>query len=69
MLKLTRPLMIMLPRMVGAGGNRPDAKLLLRDKDLVDYPILIEYKGYRDKLVLLDADGKVANKTAKNLPD
>jgi len=53
----------------GSGGNRPDAKLLLRDKSLKDYPILIEYKGYKDKLVKLDADGKVANKNAKNQPD
>ncbi len=53
----------------GAGGNRPDAKLLLQDKNLVNYPILIEYKGYKDKLVKLDADGKIANKTAKNQPD
>ena len=53
----------------GAGGNRPDAKLLLQDKDLVNYPILIEYKGYKDKLVMLDSDGRVANKTAKNQPD
>ena len=50
----------------GAGGNRPDAKLLLRDKNLTDYPILIEYKGYKDRLVKLDADGKVTNKNAKN---
>ena len=53
----------------GAGGNRPDAKLLLQDKNLVYYPVLIEYKGYKDKLVALDADGKVANRTAKNQPD
>lgn len=53
----------------GVGGNRPDAKLLLQDKNLVNYPILIEYKGYKDKLVMLDADGRVANKTAKNQPD
>ena len=53
----------------GAGGNRPDAKLFLQDKNLVNYPILIEYKGYKYKLVLLDADGRVANKTAKNQPD
>ena len=53
----------------GVGGNRPDAKLLLQDKNLVNYPILIEYKGYKDKLVKLDSDGKVANKNAKNLPD
>ena len=36
---------------------------------MVNYPVLIEYKGYKDKLVKLDAEGKVANKTAKNLPD
>ena len=35
----------------------------------VNYPVLIEYKGYKDKLVKLDADGKVANKTTKNQPD
>jgi len=48
------------------GGNRPDAKLLLRDKNSKDYPILIEYKGYKDKLVKLNSDGQVDNKTAKN---
>lgn len=53
----------------GAGGNRPDAKLLLQDKNLTDYPVLIEYKGHKDKLVKLDSNGKVANKTAKNTPD
>ena len=53
----------------GVGGNRPDVKLLLRDKNLVNYPVLIEYKGYKDKLVKLDTDGKVANKTTKNQPD
>lgn len=53
----------------GAGGNQPDAKLLLQDKNLVNYPILIEYKGYKDKLVMLDSEGRVANKNAKNQPD
>ena len=53
----------------GVGGNRPDAKLLLQDKNLTNYPILIEYKGYKDKLIMLDVDGKVANKNAKNQPD
>ena len=53
----------------GAGGNRPDAKLLLQDRNLAYYPILIEYKGYKDKLVKLDADGKIANRTIKNEPD
>lgn len=36
---------------------------------MVNYPVLIEYKGYKDKLVALDSEGKVANKTAKNQPD
>ena len=53
----------------GVGGNRPDAKLLLQDKNFNKYPILIEYKGYKDKLVKLDKDGNVANKTNKNQPD
>lgn len=50
----------------GTGGNRPDAKLLLRDKNLTDYPVLIEYKGYADKLVKLDANGQIENKNSKN---
>lgn len=52
----------------GAGANRPDVKLLLRDKNLDFYPILIEYKGYKDKLVKLDANGRVENRTTKNEP-
>jgi N-6 DNA Methylase len=52
----------------GTGGNRPDTKLLLQDKNLDFYPILIEYKGYKDKLVKLDSDGQVENRTAKNEP-
>ena len=39
----------------GAGGNRPDAKLLKQDPNsLKYYPVLIEYKGYKDKLIKLD---------------
>lgn len=52
----------------GKGGNRPDAKILLQDKSLNFYPILIEYKGYKDKLVKLDANGQVENRSAKNEP-
>lgn len=52
----------------GKGGNRPDVKLLLRAIDGKYYPILIEYKGYKDKLVKLDAEGNVANKNSKNQP-
>ncbi|UNU73232.1 hypothetical protein LU293_09195 [Moraxella nasovis] len=32
------------------------------------YPILIEYKGYKDKLVKLDSNGNVENRNAKNEP-
>lgn len=53
----------------GVGGNRPDAKLLLQDSELNYYPILIEYKGYKDKLVKCGSDGQVENKTAKNEPN
>ena len=52
----------------GAGGNRPDVKILLQDKNLDFFPVLIEYKGYKDKLVKLDNDGQVENRTAKNEP-
>jgi len=51
----------------GKGGNRPDAKLLLRDKNLTDYPILIEYKGAKNALVKLK-ETQVENVTAKNEP-
>lgn len=53
----------------GVGGNRVDAKLLLKDKNLDSYPILIEYKGYKDKLVKLDANHQVENRTSKNEPN
>lgn len=52
----------------GTGGNRPDAKILIQDKLLNYYPILIEYKGYKDKLIKLDSNSQVENKTAKNEP-
>ena len=50
----------------GNGGNRPDAKLLLQDKSLNYYPVLIEYKGYKNKLVKLDENNRVDNRTRKN---
>lgn len=52
----------------GTGANRPDAKLLLKTKNNEFYPILIEYKGYKDKLVKLDKDGNVENRSTKNEP-
>ena len=53
----------------GSGTNRPDAKILLTDKNQKQYPILIEYKGYKNKLVKLDTKKRVENKTAKNEPN
>lgn len=47
------------------GGNRPDTKILLQDKNLDYYPILIEYKGYKDKLIKLH-NWQVENKKVKN---
>ncbi|MBN6066445.1 SAM-dependent DNA methyltransferase [Aggregatibacter actinomycetemcomitans] len=53
----------------GTGANRPDAKLLLKSqKNGKFYPVLIEYKGYKDKLEKLDSDGNVENRNAKNEP-
>ncbi len=54
----------------GKGGNRPDAKALLQDKKYMKYwPVLIEYKGYKDKLEKLDEEGRVANQKADNTPN
>lgn len=54
----------------GVGGNRPDAKLLIKDKKTLKYyPILIEYKGYKDRLVKLDDSERVDNRTSKNEPN
>ena len=53
----------------GTGGNRPDCKLLAYDSYGTAYPVLIEYKGYRDKLVKKDENGNVALKTADNKDD
>jgi hypothetical protein len=52
----------------GTGPNRPDAKILLQNKNLNFFPVLIEYKGYKDKLVKLDPEGQVENRTSRNEP-
>lgn len=52
----------------GTGGNLPDAKLLLQDKKLNYFPVLIEYKGYKDKLEKLDNNGQVENRKSNNEP-
>ncbi|MFV8458470.1 HsdM family class I SAM-dependent methyltransferase [Vibrio owensii] len=53
----------------GQGGNRPDAKLLLEDSLTNKYPVLIEYKGLKGKLVKLDSNGRVDNRNAKGEPN
>ena len=50
----------------GAGGNKPDAKLLLTDKFGKLWPVMVEYKGYEDKLVKFNKEGQVAIKNDKN---
>ena len=52
----------------GAGGNRPDAKLLITYKGKT-YPVLIEYKGLKDKLVKRNATNEVDNRNAKGEPN
>lgn len=53
----------------GSGGNRPDCNLLLQDRQGDWWPVLIEYKGYKDKLVKLDKEGQIANRNAKGQPE
>lgn len=53
----------------GKGGNRPDAKMILQDKNLNYYPVLIEYKGTKGSLIKLDKENKVENTTVKNEPN
>ncbi len=53
----------------GSGGNRPDCNLLLKDSHGDWWPVLIEFKGYKDKLVKLDTEGQVANRNAKGQPE
>lgn len=53
----------------GVGGNRPDAKALLKDEHGDFWPVLIEYKGYKDKLEKLDADGHVDNHKKTHSPN
>ncbi|VEU74762.1 Restriction enzyme BgcI subunit alpha [Mycoplasmopsis citelli] len=52
----------------GSGGNRPDAKLLLKSKSGKYYPILIEYKGYKNKLEKLNPKSEVDNWNKNNEP-
>lgn len=53
----------------GNGGNRPDAKLILQDSKLDYYPIMIEYKGYKNALEKLDEYGHVDNIKTNGTPN
>ncbi|RIY31577.1 restriction endonuclease subunit M [Psittacicella melopsittaci] len=53
----------------GKGGNRPDVKLLCQDKELNYWPILIEYKAGKNKLVKLNAQGQVDNLKSNSEPN
>ena len=47
----------------GSGGNYPDIRLLLSTKSKKKYPIIIEVKGTKGKLVKSNAHGDVENFT------
>jgi type I restriction-modification system DNA methylase subunit len=49
----------------GSGGNYPDIRLLLSTKSKKKYPIIIEVKGTKGKLVKLNTHGDVENFTEK----
>lgn len=51
------------------GGNRPDVKLIIKDKNLNYFPILIEYKVLKGKLEKLNSNNQVENRTTKNEPN
>ena len=53
----------------GTGTNRPDTKLLLQDSKLGFFPVVIEYKGYKDKLVKLDKENHVDNTNKDGEPN
>jgi len=53
----------------GKGGNRPDAKLVIKDSKGQYYPILIEYKGKKDELEKLNEQGYIDNINKKYEPN
>ncbi|MCL2153587.1 MAG: SAM-dependent methyltransferase [Oscillospiraceae bacterium] len=52
----------------GLGGNYPDIRLLLESSAKI-YPIIIEVKGAKGKLVKLNAKNEIENKTQKGEPN
>ena len=53
----------------GSGGNYPDIRLLLSAESTKTYPIMIEAKGTRDKLVKMNASGEIDNTTKGGDPN
>ncbi len=53
----------------GKGGNRSDAKLVIKDSSGHYYPILIEYKGKIDELEKLNEQGYIDNINKKYEPN
>ena len=53
----------------GNGGNRPDAKLIIKDSSGKPYPILIEYKGKINELEKLNEQGYIDNINKKYEPN
>ena len=53
----------------GKGGNRPDAKLVIKDSSGHYYPILIEYKGKLNELEKLNEQGYIDNINKKYEPN
>ena len=53
----------------GNGGNRPDAKLIIKDSNGQYYPVLIEYKGKINVLEKLNEQGYIDNINKKYEPN
>ncbi|MCL2884242.1 MAG: SAM-dependent methyltransferase, partial [Oscillospiraceae bacterium] len=53
----------------GHGGNYPDIRLLLKAKSTKIYPIMIEVKGTRGKLVKFNAEEQIDNITKNGEPN
>ncbi|MEG0835863.1 MAG: N-6 DNA methylase [Anaerovoracaceae bacterium] len=53
----------------GSGGNYPDIRLLLPAKTTNFYPVMIEVKGTKGKLIKINSQGEIDNTTTKGEPN
>lgn len=53
----------------GVGNNRLDFQMLIIDKDMRQYPVMIEAKGLEGKLEKVDEQGRVLNNKADGTPN